>query len=174
MYLFGITDKYPGFKLDTKGLFELDITKPEKPNRWLAIPLLGIFIRFILLIPYLIFRDVLDRGAGVAMFLSWFVILFKGRLPETFYEFERDSIRVSLASSMYMLGLSDKYPSFYISMTHQAAKIGLIIVGSMLSVFNMAGSAMPDDQKTYESDGYQYDYTPSNLDINVEEDYKTY
>ena len=108
------------------------------------------------------------------MFLSWFVILFKGRLPETFYEFERDSIRVSLASSMYMLGLSDKYPSFYISMTHQAAKIGLIIVGSMLSVFNMAGSAMPDDQKTYESDGYQYDYTPSNLDINVEEDYKTY
>lgn len=162
LYIFGITDKYPGFKLDTNGVFKLDITKPENPNKWLAIPLLGIFVRFILLIPYFIFTDVMQRGANIAMFLSWFVILFKGRLPESFYEFERDSLRVNFAASSYMIGLSDKYPSFYISMDHQTAKILLIIVGAILSVFNTLGSMVPSEQSSYDSDdyNYRYEYTP--------------
>lgn len=172
LYIFGITDKYPGFGLNTNGLFTFDIAKPENPNRWLAIPLLGLFIRFILLIPYLIFTDVLYRGAYVAMFLSWFVILFKGRLPESFYEFERDSIRVNYASNAYLVGLSDKYPSFYISMNHQTAKILLLIVGAILTAFNSLGSLTPDE-RTYESNGYKYNYEygpESNFDL----DYETY
>lgn len=172
LYIFGITDKYPGFKLNTNGLFTLDIAKPEKPNRWLAIPLIGLVIRFVLLVPYLIFTDVMQRGANIAMFLSWFVILFKGRLPESLYEFERDSLRVNYASNAYIVGLSDKYPSFHISMNHQTAKILLLIVGAILTGFNMLASLGPDERR-YKSNGYEYhyDYGPeSNFDL----DYETY
>ena len=171
LYIFGITDKYPGFGLNTNGLFKLDISKPENPNKWLAIPLLGIIVRFILLIPYLIFTDVLYRGANIAMFLSWFVILFKGRLPESFYEFERDSLRVNYAANAYIVGLSDKYPSFYISMNYQTTKIVLIIVGSILTAFNMLGSLTPSERSAYDSNDYRYEYTP---DSNQDLDYETY
>lgn len=157
IYIFGITDKYPGFGLDTNGLFEFSIAKPENPNRWLAIPLIGIIVRFILLIPYFIFTDVMQRGANVAMFLSWFVILFKGRLPEPLYEFEKDSLRVNYAANAYVVGLTDKYPSFYISMNHQTAKILLIIVGAILTALNMAGSLAPDPS-TYEYNDREYRY----------------
>lgn len=171
LYIFGITDKYPGFELNTNGLFELDMPKPESPNKWLAIPIVGIIVRFILLIPYCIFSDVLYRGANFAMFLSWFVILFKGRLPESFYEFERDAIRVNYASNAYIVGLSDKYPSFTISMNHQTAKILLIIVGALFSAFNMLSSIIPNERphsntKDY---NYQYEYKPdSTLDIDYD------
>lgn len=173
LYIFGITDTYPGFSLNTNGLFTLDIPKPEKPNMWLAIPIIGIFVRLILMIPYLIYTDVLQRGANVAMFLSWFVILFKGRLPESFYEFERDSLRVNYASNAYMVGLSDKYPSFHISMTHQTAKILLIIIGAIFSSFNMLGSFIPPEKSSYKSNEYEYryDYTP---DPELDSNYKTY
>jgi hypothetical protein len=176
LYFYGITDKYPGFNFDTKGLFTLNIAKPEKPNRWFAIPLIGMFVRFILMLPYLIYADVLQRGAGFAMFLSWFVILFKGRLPEGLYEFERDSLRVYTASNFYMVGLSDTYPSFHISMNHQTTKILLIIVGAIFSVLNFFSSAMPEENN-YQSDSYDYstEYpSDSEVDLNVETDYNTY
>jgi hypothetical protein len=173
LYMFGITDKYPGFNLNTNGLFEFDIPKPENPNKWLAIPLLGLIVRLILLIPYCIFSDVLQRGANFAMFLSWFVILFKGRLPETIYEFERDSLRVNYAANAYVVGLSDKYPSFYISMNHQTAKILLIIVGAIFSAFNMLGSLTSDQKSTYDTKDYQYQYEYG-PDSNVKIDYQTY
>ncbi len=160
LFIFGITDTYPGFGLDDKGLFTLKLDKPKNPNRWFAIPLLGIFVRFILLIPYLFFSDIMQRGSGVALFLSWFVILFKGRLPERYYEFERDSLRVSTAATTYIIGLSDLYPSFYISMDHQTTKLLLIIVGTALSVFNTLGSLVPSGNSTDNPSSYHQYYTP--------------
>jgi len=161
-YLFGITDKYPGFNFETKGILELNIEKPQKPNRWLAIPFIGILIRAILLIPYFIFVDVISRGAGVAMVLSWFVVLFKGIFPESFYEFEKDSLRVDIAYSAYIYGLSDEYPSFSISMNHQSVKIALIIVGAILAVFNFFGQIGSTVERVNQvsNSKYQYKNTP--------------
>lgn len=165
LYIWGIVDRYPGFTFSTNDLFKLDVVKPEEPNRWLAIPFIGIFIRSILAIPYLIFSDVLARGANVAMFLSWFAVLFKSRYPESLYEFEKDTLRVTAASSVYLLGLSDRYPNFTISMNHQTAKILLLIVGAILFAMNLLGSLAPDEtsQRPYNSSSYskQYD-TPHN------------
>lgn len=172
LYVWGITDKYPGFTFDTKGLFELDIPKPEKPNKWLAIPFVGIAIRAVLLIPYSIFDDVLDRASSIAMVMSWFAVTFKGKFPESLYEFERDSLRVSLASSSYLLGLSDKYPSFSISMTHQTIKLLLIIAGALLVGMNFTGrlDSMKEREHSrnqqFESK-YNSEYTPK-LDKNIE------
>ena len=171
LYIWGITDKYPGFTFSTNNLFEFDIPKPANPNRWLATPIIGIIVRFILLIPYLIFADVLDRGSSVAMVISWFAVLFKGKFPESLYEFEKDTLRVSLASSAYMLGLSDKYPSFYISMNHQTVKILLILAGALLAFSNMGDFKQPaaSDQSInrYQYNNSNYNYSPQkNINYN--------
>lgn len=140
LYIYGITDKYPGFGLDTNGICELDIEKPKNPSRWLAIPFIGIFIRIILLIPYDIFSSVMSHGAGAAMIGSWFAVLFNRTYPEGLYEFERDSVRVSSAQLSYLVGLKDNYPSFTISMEHQKTKLVLLIIGTLLTVLNWKNS----------------------------------
>ena len=149
VFIFGLTDKYPGFSLNTDGHFTLTFAKPEHPNRWFAVPFIGFFVRCILLIPYFIFSNVLSRGSNVAMFFSWFIVLFKGKFPESLYEFERDNLRVAFASNVYLLGLSDKYPSFYISMNHQTIKILLIIAGALMAMGSVADR--PPQDKGYNS-----------------------
>jgi hypothetical protein len=168
LFLYGITDKYPGFDLDSNGLFELDIKKPTHPNRGFALPLLGIIARIILLIPYIIFNGVLNRGSGVAVLISWFAVLFQSKYPDSLYEFERDSLRVSLATSTYLTGLSDKYPSFYISMDHKNVKIALIIAGVLLTLFswmspgnNRHNNTNPEYNQRYDQSAPQW-YTPNN------------
>lgn len=145
LFLLGITDKYPGFNLKDNGIFELHLEKPSAPSRWMSFPILGFLARLILLIPYIIFESVLSYGNRVAMFISWFAVLLKGKFPESLYEFERDSLRVSLASTAYITYLSDTYPSFSISMKHKNIKILLIIAGALLFLGNAANgsSAQP-------------------------------
>jgi hypothetical protein len=163
LFLFGITDTYPGFGLDTRGIFELEFAKPERPNPWLAIPLIGLVVRLVLLIPYFIYHAVLERGSQVAMFLSWFAVTFKGRYPDSLYEFERDTTRVGFASSLYVLGLSDKYPSFSISMNHKNVKIGLIIAGALFTVMNWHSSYRDEMNNMKKMDKYDY-YQDSHRD----------
>jgi len=129
LYYAGLTDKYPGFSLSDDGIFSLKIDKPQTPSRLMAFPILGYIIRYILLIPYLIFSMVLVYGMSIAVFISWFIILFSGRYPESIYEFICDTQRITLAQVMYFYYLSDTYPSFYISMKHKTIKILLIIAG---------------------------------------------
>jgi hypothetical protein len=136
LYMFGLTDKYPGFNFETNNIFELDVGMPEKPSRLLAFPLLGSFLRAILLIPYFIFAVVLANGTQVAVLCSWFGVLFTGKYPESLYEFNCDNIRVSSRLNMYAAYLSDTYPSFHISLNHKTIKIILIILGAALMLFS--------------------------------------
>ncbi len=160
LYLFGLTDKYPWFGLDTNGICTLDIPKPEKSNIWLAIPLLGFLVRFVLLIPYLIFSEVLNRGSGIALIMSWFAVTFKKIFPESLYEFERDTLRVEFAADAYLIGLSDTYPSFAISMNHQTIKILLIIAGAILFAWSASMPSPTNDRASYQND-YQYNRSNS-------------
>lgn len=131
LYLTNLSDKYPGFGLDDNGMFEMHFEKPKKPSRLLAFPLLGIVIRCILLIPYFIYEYVLQYGTQWSVVFSWFAVLFKGKYPESLYEFNRDFIRVSTAETLYTMYLTDDYPSFHISMEHKNVKILLIVLGSL-------------------------------------------
>ncbi|MGH7202839.1 MAG: DUF4389 domain-containing protein [Candidatus Levyibacteriota bacterium] len=132
LFLIGLTDKYPGFNLETDGIFELHLEKPAEPNLWLTFPLLGFAIRTLLLIPYNIYKSVLSFGMWAAVFASWFAVLFTGKYPESLYEFERDTIRVSLAYTLYIAYFSNTYPSFWISMKHKTTKVILLILGALL------------------------------------------
>lgn len=160
-YLFGITDKYPWFNLNINDSFSVDIPKPETPNRLFALPILGGLARIILLIPYLIFQSVVQNGAWIGTIISSFPVLFKKSYPESTYEFNHDSIRIGFSASLYMMGLSDKYPSFHLNMNHKNIKIALLIAGvvwALLSFFNSNRSA--DYQKQIQEENL---YTSRNL-----------
>jgi len=102
---------------------------------------------------------VLDRGAGIALIISWFAVLFKGVFPESLYEFETDSIRVSLSANYYLVGLSDTYPSFSISLhRHQTVKVLLIIAGAFLIASGWHSDRSTNYQKTYMHNNAPYNY----------------
>ena len=166
LYIFGLIDTYPGFGLSSDKLFELHMPKPEHPNRMFAIPLFGFIARIILLIPYFIFSQVMRNGSWVAMIISWFPVLVYGKFPETTYEFESDTMRVSLAAFCYITGLSDTYPSFSISMNHQTLKILLIIAGALLTVNNFKGQFYRPQQRVNNYNYRYYRYRQNNLNMN--------
>lgn len=126
-YLYGLTDKYPGFNFGNQDNLTFEIPLNQNPKRLYAIPLIGGLIRFVLLIPYLIFENILASAASIGAFLlAWAMVLFTGKYPEGIFELARDAIRINASVMAYILGLSDRYPSFYISMAHDKIKLILI------------------------------------------------
>lgn len=164
-YIYGLTDKYPGFGLDTLPGMTLDIPIIQNPSKIRAIPLIGGLIRIIFMIPYFLYVNVLAQAVVIGVFLlAWAVVLFKGRYPEGIFELARDSIRVQTASNAYMVGLSDRYPSFYISMKHDKIKIVLIVISIILSGWNYSEDYMKRSDRKMEPapfSEYKQNYVPS-------------
>lgn len=152
-YFVGLTDTYPGFDFSLPDGIKVDIAKPTNPSRFFAFPVIGGLVRIIFLIPYGIYTTVIHHGAWIGVVFSSFPVLFSGKYPESTYELARDSQRVALASSAYMSGFSDKYPSFWISMNHQTVKIILIILGALAAFGNFSADLTP---RTIEDNKYQY------------------
>lgn len=138
-YFNGLSNKYPGFSFSLTE-FTLDIKKPENPSRFYAIPIFGGLVRIILLIPYFIWTQVLSNASEIGTVASSIPVLFKGYYPESTYELNRDTTRVSLGNYSYMLGLSDTYPSFWVSFNHKTIKIILLVIGVILALGNSANS----------------------------------
>lgn len=150
-FMFGLTDKYPGFGLSISD-FSVDVSYPEHPNRLFAIPILGGLIRIILIIPYIIYQYILSNATNIGVFFSFFPVLFMGKYPESTFELARDSVRVSQATTSYAAGLSDKYPSFHISMNHKVIKIILIIIGLLLLLGSFSsGYASSKNKQTFQN-----------------------
>lgn len=148
-YFSGLTDKYPGFDFNINDNYIVNMPMPENPNRLFATPVIGGLIRFILLIPYVIYEYALQYASGIAYFISFFPVLFMGKYPESMYELIRDYNRVNMASTVYLMGLSDKYPSFWISMNHKTAKIILIVIAVLFMLLNFSGSFTSKQQANY-------------------------
>jgi len=153
-YAFGLTDKYPGFNLEIKDNYNLEMAYPENPNRFFAIPIIGGFVRIVILIPYFIYAQVIEYAASIGVFVSFVPVLFMGKYPESTYELARDSVRVGMGATAYISGLSDKYPSFYISMNHRGVKIILIILGILALLGNFSTG-----RSSKKSTNYKFDNT---------------
>jgi hypothetical protein len=85
---------------------ELNVLYQEKQSR------LSSFFRIILAIPQCIVLYFLSIAAGVIIFLSWWVILFTGRYPKSFYDFITWYLRWNIRVGAYIYLLTDKYPPF--------------------------------------------------------------
>lgn len=138
-FLFGITDAYPGFSLYKNIPVTIEIKKPEKPNRLFAIPIIGFIIRIVLLIPFLIYSQIISLATAAPVIGAILWVFFKGYFPNSCFEFIKDSQRLTLAAGSYIFGLSDTYPTFKISMNHKGIKIFFIITGIILFLLTSSG-----------------------------------
>ncbi len=89
----------------------VDIQTPERIARWRPL------VQWILAIPHLIIAGALGHVAGAVAIVTWFVVLFTGRLPEGLANFQVMIIRYSARANLYAGFLYEEYPPFEFSMT---------------------------------------------------------
>jgi hypothetical protein len=110
LYLYGITDSYPAFSMEAPG--DMVIPRPESSSRFWAIPLVGAFVKFIILIPHFIVLYVLGVVAALCQLVIWVPVLFVGEYPGWAYQLVSGYILWSTRVYAYLLGLTDAYPPF--------------------------------------------------------------
>jgi len=107
-----LSDGYPAFGLKAQDpKTTLEATNPEKLSRLLLI--VRILFGFIyVVIPHyfiLFFRGI---ATGILMIISWFAVLFTGKYPASFHEFNTGTLRWGTRVNLYMGFMTDKYPPF--------------------------------------------------------------
>jgi hypothetical protein len=113
-YLFHLYDAYPPFGPDeTPGYpLSLEIDYPNGLSRFLNFPILGFFIKFILLIPHIIILVFLYIVAYLILIIAPFAILFTGSFPAGMHGFLVGVGRWGQRVSAYLMALTDAYPPF--------------------------------------------------------------
>jgi hypothetical protein len=110
-YALLIADPFPGFGGAPGYPIDLEVDPPEPQNR------LTVFFRLILAIPAYIISGIMGYlNRAIAVF-SWFVALVMGRLPEGMRNFAAFALRYEQQTTGYAYLLTQRYPSFNISVT---------------------------------------------------------
>ncbi len=172
-FMYGLTNTYPGFSLSIEDDYTVDIPYPKNPSKFFAIPILGFVVRMILLIPFIIWQEVISRGVIAGFIVGSFIVFLTGKYPESLYEIDRDNVRLTQATAMYLSGLSDIYPAFAISWNHKVIKIILLIIGVLSLLSNVF--TRNQDRQQYRQNYYQRMYNNSTMpQKNSSGGYKTY
>lgn len=109
-YLILAASAYP--PLSTGGRHDVDVQWDQAQHvaRWAGIPLLGVFIRSILLIPHLVILWFLGIGVGVLSLITWLPVLVTGRYPGWGYQIIGGYIRWQNRLICYVLLMTGPYP----------------------------------------------------------------
>ena len=111
-YMLLMVDDYPPFSTTGAHSLSLEVGYPERLSRGLA--LLKLFLGWLYVgIPHGIALAVYAILAFVVLFLSWWVILFTGRIPRGFFDFVLGFFRWSARVNVYLTLLRDEYPPFH-------------------------------------------------------------
>lgn len=94
--------------------YPVDVQYPPLPNpsKLFAIPILGLLLREILLIPHLIILYVLHIVVSILQYVLWIPVLFTGRYPDWGHLIVGGTLSWNTRASAYLFGLSDTYPAF--------------------------------------------------------------
>src|SRR5690242_995925 len=90
----------------------LGFARPLESSRLWAIPILGILIKLIILIPHLIVLYVLGAVIGLTQLVIWLWVLFGGRYPDWAFGLNAGYVRWIFRVQAFVYGLSDAYPAF--------------------------------------------------------------
>ncbi len=102
-----LSDEYPSTDEEKSTHLTLDYPADGQLNRWLPL------FKWILALPHYIVLWVLVMVAAILVFVSWFVILFTGKLPQGIHNYVVGVSRWSLRVQAYAFLLTtDKYPPF--------------------------------------------------------------
>lgn len=116
-YLLSLSDVYPGFSgaVQLDDAARLDVEYPESSSRLLNFPILGFYIRTILVIPQIVIMMLTGLVAYVLIFIAQFAILFGGSFPEGMFKFVAGTLQLSMRTTAYLFSLTDRYPPFSVS-----------------------------------------------------------
>lgn len=90
----------------------LDLTADDEIARWRPL------VHWLLAIPHLLLANVLSDISGLIAMLSWFAIVFTGRLPEGLADFQCLALRYQARAYAYAAWLHEPYPPFEFQMVH--------------------------------------------------------
>jgi hypothetical protein len=97
---------------------KVTVAMDEGQNRLWGIPILGLALRAIMVIPQAILLWFLAIGVWLMAFVSWIPILLNGRMPGWGYALAGGYIRLSTRCSLYVILMTGKYPPFGITGDH--------------------------------------------------------
>jgi Domain of unknown function (DUF4389) len=89
----------------------VEVRSPEEIDRWRPL------VQWILAIPHLIIAGALEYVTGAVAVISWFVILFTGRLPVGLANFQAMILRYTTRAELYAGFLYDEYPPYDFTMS---------------------------------------------------------
>ena len=95
---------------------KLTITHQETYSRG-ELLLRSFFGIFYIVLPHMFILFFIQLWAGILQFISFWVILFTGRYPESFFEFQVQMMRWELRVNARIFNLSDDYPAFGLNAT---------------------------------------------------------
>jgi len=70
------------------------------------------FFRYFIVIPWLLVNMLYGIGAGIAVTIAWFVMIFTGRYPEGLYNFNAGYLRNTARFNSFYYLMTDEYPPF--------------------------------------------------------------
>jgi hypothetical protein len=108
-YVLLLADPYPGFGGQPGYPIDLEVGPPGRQNRW------TVAFRIILAIPALIIARIMTNLSQVLAIFNWAVSLVLGRLPEGMRNFGAFALRYDQQTTGYVYLLTDRYPSFNVS-----------------------------------------------------------
>lgn len=111
--MFNLSDGYPAFGVNATDEFtDIKMNKPEKLSRGLLIVKV-MFGVFYVGIPHMFILYFRILGTMILNFLSFWAVLFAGRYPKSWHEFNVGTLRWMTRLNLYLgLWMTDEYPPF--------------------------------------------------------------
>jgi len=110
--ILNMSDGYPPFGLDAEDdAIEYDVPYLEESDR-VSVLLRAIFGFIYVLIPHAFILFFLNIVSSFLAFLAWWIVLFTGTYPQSFFEFILKVLRWGIRVNLYMGFMSDTYPPF--------------------------------------------------------------
>jgi hypothetical protein len=103
---------YPPFSTSARHDVDVRWDEAQPVARWAGIPLLGVLIRGLLLIPHLFVLYFLGIAVGFLNLITWFPVLVDGRYADWAYRIVGGFIRWQNRVTSYLLLMTGPYPPF--------------------------------------------------------------
>ncbi|MEO5724777.1 MAG: DUF4389 domain-containing protein [Ilumatobacteraceae bacterium] len=93
---------------------DLHLDSPRETQNWRP------FVNWLLAIPHLVLANALSNVASVLSVISWFNIVFTGKLPDGIARFQCMILRYEARAYSYLAFLRQPYPQFEFDMANDA------------------------------------------------------
>ncbi len=116
-YISLLTSHYPAFSLRSQPTEDIWVKIDEggSINRLWGIPIVGIVVRYVLVIPHLIVLAFLSLVVWIVFLVSWIPVLLTGHQASLVYTIVGGYLRWLMRVLAYVLLLSSRYPPFSLS-----------------------------------------------------------